>query len=76
MSAMRISAAISPATTRSATSGDATISTSPTDAQMGIFKTKGMLTYILNSCDKELQIWIGNNIDKVRNYGLILFKIL
>ena len=58
MNAMRISAAVSPATTRAATSSDATVPAGPTNAQIGIFKTKGMLTYILNSCDEELQIWI------------------
>ena len=54
MNVMRISAAVSSATTRAATSGDTTFPTGPSNAQIGIFKTKGMFTYILNSCNEEL----------------------
>jgi len=76
MNQMRVTAAVPAAATRAATGGDATASPGPTDSLIGIFKSKAMFTYILNSCDEELQIWIGNNMDKVRDCGLTLFKML
>ena len=76
MSAMRNSAAIPCGTTRTATSGDATASPGPTGAQIRIFKSKGIFNYILNSCDEELQVWIRNNMDKLNDYRLALFKML
>ena len=54
VNAMRISAAIPRAITRTATGGNATTSPSPTDSQIRICKSKGIFNYILNSCDEEL----------------------
>ena len=76
MNAMRVTAAALPATTRATTGGTACATPTPTAAQIGIFKTKGMSNYILNSCDEELQVWIRNNMDKVRDCGSTLFKML
>ena len=76
MSAMRISAANPPAATRTTTGGDANASPGPTAAQIGTFKSKGIFNYILNSCDEELQVWIGNNLNKINDCGLTLFKML
>ena len=56
MNVMRISAAVSPTATQAATGSDTTVPNSSTLTQISIFKIKGMFTYILNSCDKELQI--------------------
>ena len=76
MNAMRITPAIPCATTCTTTSSDATTSSSPTAAQISIFKSKGIFNYILNSCNEKLQVWIGNNLNKLSNCGLTLFKIL
>ena len=56
MHAMWISATVSPTATWAATGGDTTVPAGPTNAQIIIFKTKGIFTYILNSYDEELQI--------------------
>ena len=42
-----------------------TTTTGPTAAQIARFKVKGMFTWILNACDGELQLWIGNSYDKI-----------
>ena len=62
---MRIAATVPATTTRATTGGTASATSGPTASQIGIFKLKTMFNYILNSYDEELQIWIGNNMDKV-----------
>ena len=76
MDQMRIAAAVPTATTRAITIGTDSATPGFTASQIGIFKLKAMLNYILNLCDKELQVWIGNNMNKVRDCSLTLFKML
>ena len=76
MNDMKVAATVPSATTRASTGGTSGATPVPTASRIDVFKTKGIFTYILNSCDEELQIWIGNNMDKVRDCGLTLFKML
>jgi len=69
-------AALNTHATRAATGGDATAPVGPTASQIAKFKSKAMYTYILNSCDEDLQLWIGNNFSKIKEDGIILFKML
>ena len=74
--ATRAATAASTAAT-STTDGDASVGTvGPTPSQIASFKARGMHNYVLNACDEDLQLWIGNNISKIQSDGPVLFKML
>ena len=48
----------------------------PTAAAIARFKVQGMFAWILNTCDEELQLWIGNSYDKIQEDGTVVLKLL
>ena len=54
----------------------ATAPVAPTPAQKRLFKEKGMCEQVLNTCDEDSQLWISNNMNKIKSAGTIIFKML